>query len=441
MKGFGGVGSAIGNVAKEASSLGLKLAGMAAGAAFAFYSIVKGAVEAGDQLGAAAERVGLSVDAYAQLRYAAAQADVEQEAFTSSMDKLNKNLGAMKAGGGEFIAFLEKVNPAFAKQMRATKNTEEALALLTDGFERVTDPAKRAALETAAFGKAGLGMGNWLGQGSEALRRQRADFLALSGSQEKFAKRSDELDMAMRRTDTAFKGIKVAALTGLFPALTKISNWLTEFMSKHRDGLAKWAEETGAKIMKWVEEGGLDRLKEQFMGLVGTIRSIVEGLGGLKGMAVIAGAVLGAPLIGSLATLTSAFITLGAAIGFTPLGWFLAACAGIAAAAYLIYDNWEPIKQFFADLWDTIKRVVGAIPRAILTEQGQEAFGVAPAPVARGNLGADAALAATRRAARGGDARVQVDFANLPKGVRVTADPKSTAPLDISLGYTMLGSR
>jgi hypothetical protein len=35
---------------------------------------------------------------------------------------------------------------------------------------------------------------------------------------------------------------------------------------------------------------------------------------------------------------------------------------------------------------------------------------------------------------------VKVDFENLPRGARVTADPKSTAPLDLSMGYSMASS-
>ena len=48
----------------------------------------------------------------------------------------------------------------------------------------------------------------------------------------------------------------------------------------------------------------------------------------------------------------------------------LAIIAGIAFAAYLIYENWEPIKQFFADLWDEIKDAfkggIGGVTKLII---------------------------------------------------------------------------
>lgn len=39
----------------------------------------------------------------------------------------------------------------------------------------------------------------------------------------------------------------------------------------------------------------------------------------------------------------------------TPLGLFMTAIRGVARLARLVVDNWEPIKQFFVDLWDGAK--------------------------------------------------------------------------------------
>src|SRR3990172_1066737 len=106
-KAFGRVGGSLRKVGGETMALGLKITAMAAGAAYGLYHIVRGAVDAGDKLGEMAQRVGLSVDAYAQLQFAAAQADVEQEQFNSSMDQFNKRLGEMKGGGGARLEFFQ----------------------------------------------------------------------------------------------------------------------------------------------------------------------------------------------------------------------------------------------------------------------------------------------------------------------------------------------
>lgn len=70
-----------------------------------------------------------------------------------------------------------------------------------------------------------------------------------------------------------------------------------------------------------------------------------------------AGAVLA--WLNPLALLKNGLLFAGRAVMFlgrmfllNPIGW---AITGIATAAYLIYQNWEPIKAFFSGLWDGIK--------------------------------------------------------------------------------------
>jgi hypothetical protein len=103
------VGGALKNVGSEVFNVAARLGGLALGAGLAFGAVIKGAMDAGDALGEHASRVGFSVDAYASLQHAAAQADVDQEQFASSLDKLNKQMGDMKVGkGGEFLKFLKR---------------------------------------------------------------------------------------------------------------------------------------------------------------------------------------------------------------------------------------------------------------------------------------------------------------------------------------------
>lgn len=453
VKGFRGVGSAARNVASEAAGLGVRLAGMAAGAGFALYSVVRGAVDAGDELGMMAERVGLSVDAYAQLRYAAAQADVEQEQFNSAMDKFNRNLGDAKAGGGALLAFLQKVSPALAAQMVAAKGTDEALGLMTKAFERVTDPGKRAALASAAFGKGAAQMGVFLGQGSKAIEEQRARYLELAGSQADFAKGADGLDMAMRDTEMAFGGLRNAAAAELFPALTELAKALAGVLAGNRGELKVWAKETGAALSEWVKGGGLARLVAGLKDLAGSAKTVVGAMGGLKGVAVAVGLVMGGGLLSSVVGLVQAFVALAPAIGsvgallgsaLVPALPFLAAALGLAAAGTAIYKEWDNLKTLFTDftlkgglldtLWQMLKDVQNLMPHNVLGNAGAwwgKTLGITGAPTG-------AATGAAAAAASGAQVptEVNVTFANVPKGVRVDQDP-GTAPVNLDLGYSM----
>ncbi|MCM2332758.1 MAG: hypothetical protein NDI82_02290 [Anaeromyxobacteraceae bacterium] len=487
----GGLGRAIGDVGSEAMALGLKLAGMAAGAAVGFYAIVRQAVDAGDELGEMAQRVGLSVDAFAQMQYAAAQADVEQEAFNGAMDQFNKRLGELKAGGGPLLAFLNQVAPGLAQQMKAAKGTEEAMGLLTQAFEKLQDPAKIAALSGAAFGKSGLQMGQWLHQGTRALEEQRAEFSRIAGSQEEFARRAGLLDNAMRRTGTAMGALRNGSMAKLFPALTKLSEALTALIVKHADRVLAFFEGVGKSIGDWVDGGGVEKLADQIGSLIDQVRDIVSWMGGWKNVLLVVGAVMAGPLIASLVSLTSATYSFGLALLTTPVGWFLLAAAAIAAAVYTVVSNWDSIKTFFSDLFDGVKGIftgfsdfvfgilIGDMGKAwdglkSIFKSGlkfvatmadgllailrialaplfkmmewaglktgdfsfRQTFGVDGGPA--GALNPAAALPLVH-SGTAGSAQFTMRFENVPRGARLTETASDGVDLDLSLGYSMFG--
>jgi hypothetical protein len=472
---FAGVGSAIGRVGHEVGALAAKLVGLAAVAGFGFFHIVKGAVDAGDKLSEMAQRVGLSVDAYAQLQFAAAQADVDQEQFNSAMDQFNKRLGEAKAGSGPLLQFLEKVSPALAAQVKGAKGTEAAFSLMVRAFEKVQDPAKRAALAAAVFGKSGLQMGQFLGQGSKALSEQRERFRQLAGPQQAAADGASKVDNAFREAETAFLGLRTAAVTALYPAITKLATVVADFLAKHRDGLAKWATRVAKAIEKWVDGGGIDRLVEGFKQFFATVDPMVQKLGGWPVViGAIAAAIAAAPLLASLATLAASLVSLVAAFGAVGLEVSLFV-AGVSSAAYMLISNWSGVKGFFLDLfaslkrhfggfndfvagvftldfqraWQGIKDIIGGAKDFIVTAvKGLVALmklSLAPilAPLQFGMKLAGFDLNPERAAPPAGgaksEAKVTVNFENAPRGMRALQERISNgAPIDMSVGYAMV---
>lgn len=485
VNGFKGVGSAVGDVGRETFALGGKILAMAGVAGLALWTIVHGAVEAGDKLAEMAQRTGTSVDFYASLGHAAAQADVDQEQFNGSMDKFNKNLGEAKAGGGPLLEFLKKVSPVLAEQIKHVKSTEEGLSLMTDAFKRLPDTQRRAALSGAAFGKSNLQMGEFLHQGSAAIQQQQAEYLRLAGSQEDFAKGASDLDNAMRETEVAFLGLRSAAFGALFPAFTKLSKVVTEFVVKNREGIKKWAEGAAAAISAWVEGGGIERLIAAIGDFGKTIGKVIDFLGGFKGVAIVVGAIMAGPLLVSILGLIPALAEL--AIALVPLAVallpfviaalpFIAIAAIVVGVCYAIHLAAEPLSALFSSAakatgawWEILAgiatldfdRVVrgwtqgveafrtaiasaftllGFIPGGNMLQTLVQSSGLLDAAMTFGNdvpgtkLGAGGARPVTNQT----EARVSVDFNNLPPGARVTTDRNSSQPVDVSAGYSMV---
>jgi hypothetical protein len=470
-EGFRGVGRAMGNVKDEAFALGTKLLAIGAAAAFGLFGIVRSTVDAGDKLSEMSTRVGLTADAYSKLQFAAAQADIEQEDFNSGMDQFSKRLGEVKAGTGPLLAFLEKVSPKLAEQVKHSKGVGDAVNIMSRAFEKVVDPQKRAALSAAAFGKSGLQWGTFLGQGPKALAALGDKFTELAGSQEDFAQKSSDLDNVMRESEVAFLGARNAMAVQLYPAITQVSQGVTKFLVAHREGLTKWAEKTGAAISAWVEGGGLERLGASLISIADSVGKVVDTLGGFQNASLVALGIMSGPLISSVVKLGGALWNLGSAVlplllrGWALLGPALGAAgdalaglliagapvlvpliamlAGLGAAGKAIYDNWEPLKETFEGVVQALKEIAssgfmggwGKLGSAITgSYDAAPAFKGLPASSMRfAPLGADGAAAPGAAS----HTAVTVKFDGLPPGARVTQESKGPVLPTIDLGYSM----
>jgi hypothetical protein len=159
-------------------------------------------------------------------------------------------------------------------------------------------------------------------------------------------------------------------------------------------------------------------------------------------------------LVVAIAGLVKSVWGLSAALLASPVGVFVLALAALAFIGYELYENWDVFKRLLGDIWDTLKAInevkisklsdiwstegreiaelnKGARPPSIADDLAQ----AKPSGRPQFNINrANVPGAVPNR----NEAHVTVDFANLPKGARVTQDPRSTAPLDLSMGYSMV---
>lgn len=467
---FKGVGSAVGN-------LGGKLLGVVgiAGAASAGLVHLVGQF---DELGDKAEALGVGVDALAQLRFAAERSGASAEQLDAGLATLSKGLGQARADTGRLAAFLTKVSPVLLRQVKATKSNEEAFLLLANAFRKVTDPAKRAALAQGAFGDAALAP--LLARGATGINELRQRYVELAGSQESAVTSAGEVDDSMIELKASADGVKAALVSGLSPALTVIVQQLTEWLVGHRDEIRQWITDIGKKL-----PGAVESLVSAVSGALSFINTFVSAIGGWRVAALALVAVILGPLISSI-------VAFGVTLLTTPVGWITAGIAAIAAGAYLLIDNWDAVTEFFSDLWDKIiaafgvaidiikayflnftpvgliinhwegivgffsglwdritsiftgawdriKSIVDRVAGAVDKVKGALSF---VNPFGDNFLSSDRAFASDQIASAAGavrpsEARVKVDFANAPRGTRASADPQSTADIDLSVGYQL----
>ncbi|WP_431274238.1 phage tail tape measure protein [Variovorax ureilyticus] len=172
---------------------------------------------------------------------------------------------------------------------------------------------------------------------------------------------------AMREAGTALLPTYISLLETAGGALQRVTDF-----AKENPVLASYI----GKAVLWVGllAAGLGGLSLAAAAALGPFAVMRYGLGlfGIKAFSLI-GIVgrVGSALLGAGGMLAR----FGLMLLTTPVGWFLAAVAGIAAAAYLIYKNWGPISDFFGSVWERAKGAFssfwqylgGSVPAALAT--------------------------------------------------------------------------
>lgn len=431
--GFKGVGSAV-------SGLLGKIAVVGGVAALAVHGVLA-LVEEFDNLGDTAEKLSVSVDFLASMRFAAERSGASVEDFNQGITSLGENMGQLRAGTGRMLKFLMQVSPALVDQLKHTKGNEEAFLLLADAMSKITDPQKRLALA------AKLGLGSvlvpMLARGKKGLVELQDEFKTTAGSLEDAAKAAGESDDALKNLGAATTGVKAALITGLAPALTEVVKQMTAWLSGHREDVRRWAEDIGKKL-----PGAVDQIVTSVKKAVTWVTEFVGDIGGWKTAAVAVAAVIAGPLI-------SAVVALGVAMASTPIGAFLLGATELLLLAKTIKDAGGPRSSKSFDL-EAGALKAGIIPGGIgAAPAGAQArlmaSGALPKSnrfrIEQGRLGAiareaDANIAATRAAdverQQTQQAHIKIDIAGAPPGTRATADPRSSANVDMTVGYNLL---
>lgn len=161
----------------------LQAAAIAAGVlGTAMLYMAKETIDAMDQMNAAAQKTGITVEMLSQLGYAAKMSNVETEAFTQSMVKFNRTIAEAQSGTGDAAEAFKALGIS-QKDLRSM-NPSDLLLQTADGFAKYADGANKTALAVALFGRSGADLIPLLNEGSAGINamREEADKLGATMS-------------------------------------------------------------------------------------------------------------------------------------------------------------------------------------------------------------------------------------------------------------------
>ena len=233
--------------------------------------------------------------------------------------------------------------------------------------------AEQAEVIKKLFGsEAAAGMTELLKQaGSGALDGYIAQLQKAKGTADEMARNmGDTTSGALKRLGSAMESMAISLGNVLLPTVAAGAEIFASF--------ASWVSATsqeyplltkvvvgataGLIVLKVTTIAGayaFTFLKGGVLTLVTAYRTLSAGLAlaqlGMTRMNVLAG--LSAARMGIV---TAAQWALNIAMTANPIGLIVAGIAALAGAAYLLFQNWEPIGEFFGNLWQGVKEITSA---------------------------------------------------------------------------------
>jgi len=195
----------------------------------AFAGWIKESIDAADAAAETAQSIGISIEAYQGLSFAASTAGVEQEGLTGALTKFNKTISQAAAGGKKQAAAFADIGVSVRDANGNLKTADGLLLEVADKFQGYTDGANKTALAQDLFGKSGAKLIPLLNSGKQGITdlTDQAQRLGLVMSAEAAAA-ADEFNDNLTVLAGVSRGMANNLAADLLPALKDISGLMID---------------------------------------------------------------------------------------------------------------------------------------------------------------------------------------------------------------------
>lgn len=359
-----------------ALKMSAKLAAGVGAVAASLFAATKASASAGDAAAKDARRVGMSTEAYQELRFAAEQSGVKIEEFTMMLAKQNTMLGMVERGDKNVAKTIRDLGLEY-KDLKK-QSPDEQFASIAEAVKRIEDPTKRAALASRIYGESWSKAASLFDAGAAgiaALRAQAQELGFVVGDDA--AKASEEFNDSIARMQLRVTGLRNRIGFALMPVFQKAIHGIEKWWGANKELINQKIEVWAVKLAKAVEEVGLfleklpERL-ERFGGIETILKNAVKFAGILMAVKI------AAPFIAAAKAAWPIAVAIKAAglAGVVVAAKFIAIAALVVAAIAAIYYVVTDIFAFMQGRDSVIGRIVEAVKEWVAqTEKAQGVIG------------------------------------------------------------------
>jgi hypothetical protein len=238
---------------KEAAAIGTAVGVAFAAATVATAAFVKQSIDAADEMGKAAQKAGVTVEALSGLKYAADLAGVSFEGLQTGIKKLNTNIFEASQGSKTQAEAFKMLGISVKDASGNIKNADAVLIELADRFSKMPDGVEKSALAVEIFGRAGADLIPLLNSGAAGIKELTDEAARLGVVLDtETALAAERFNDQLSRVGFAFDGLKLQLASALLPLLNELADLMVETAKGTKEvtdsEAGSWAQKTAYAI-------------------------------------------------------------------------------------------------------------------------------------------------------------------------------------------------
>jgi len=288
----------------------------------------------------ASQKIGTDAQYYQRMAYAMKSVNLTSEQMEGAFEKLNKGTAQLRLGQGPMEAGLKRLDPVLMAAIRRSKNAGDAFNLTAEAIRKTADPAKRAAIAQAVFGKSGQELLPILLKGADGINKvmTQADRYSDVMSNKTVAA-GVSFTASLHHITGTLGALKDQALEGIIEKLAPILDKFAEWVADNKQIIGQKIEAVFNGIASAV-----DLLAKGWSS--GLIPALLAGVGAFMAMQKI------------LLLVAAAQELWNAAIDGNPIGLIVMGIAALVAGFVLLATNMGGVGNAFKFIGDVIKKAL-----------------------------------------------------------------------------------
>lgn len=190
----------------------------------AFAELIKGSIDAADELRNMSQKTGIAVDTLNGLGLAASRAGGDLEKMVDAASTLNETIAAAARGDGDLMEPFLKLGISLKDANGQLKTADVVMTELADKFAKYADGPEKTAIAVRILEDAGADLIPMLNKGGDALRENIEYAQRYSGATQELSNASGRFNDTMGRLTVQQKGFYNSITSAVLPVLQTVAD-------------------------------------------------------------------------------------------------------------------------------------------------------------------------------------------------------------------------